>query len=302
MAKTFIEKMEDAGVAIQAYKRKPAFINKDTFVLNNNRREKKLYIWPGIADIEVATSKRHKQAVLNVTEKARKVTQNYRIGGDYFGDNTHVKDVAPKVTLRLQQRAEDSFPIVFPDEATVTYKVDSILDVTGDWDRTEQFDVTVTASVSETQQAFLVGTDETELFVSMLPKQVKSVADAHEVLKPKGLREGWLRQGEFFFNPPTDAVREKLDKHLAAHPDVLDEVTALQKDDGSGWNDDSSHYANTLEYEGKTYAIGFVTDREFTGWGTRAKARHHEPLWLNDWYEVLLNRELPAPESATNWD
>lgn len=57
----------------------------------------------------------------------------------------------------------------------------------------------ITKITTTTEMCFLIGVDESHYFISQLPKVVKTVKEAHTLLRPKNVPINSLRQGEWFF-------------------------------------------------------------------------------------------------------
>lgn len=57
----------------------------------------------------------------------------------------------------------------------------------------------ITKITTTTEMCFLIGVDESHYFISQLPEVVKTVKEAHTVLRPKNVPVNSLRQGEWFF-------------------------------------------------------------------------------------------------------
>ncbi len=159
------------------------------------------------------------------------------------------------------------------DELKEEPKVDGYID---GYMRSSMMEATVTAEVGASEMILLLGWDERAMFVAALPKAVKTVKNAHEILRPKGVPKDALRQGEFFFVPVSQKISDALDKKFCQ----------------SNWTECSqlgaseNHMAAMhLDYDRKEYAAGMIWDKE----------KRHDPIWLDGWFEVVHNAELDLP-------
>lgn len=288
-ASALAERIEKFDVPAEGYERGPS--GKNVFILSLYRGNT-VKVWPGVAEVTVRGSSARRQVVINVFEARRRITHLVKVPslpGYVEGASDDDK----------QGRLRRRFPVQFPDGDRVRW---SYKDIKWEPDKATNYGTlsgTVTATVPQTRQSFLVGYDENALFVSMLPEAAESVKDAHEILRPSGIDERALRQGEWFFQPVAKKTAEELDKRVAADPSILD-------DSPEELGSDSSHYASqALRHKGRLYAIGWVTDRRYRGRGySQGKSSHHTPLFLTDWHLVVRNREV-VPENQTpsrSWD
>lgn len=277
-----VERICRFDVPAASYRRGPN--GKDVFTVGIVAGE--VRVWAGIAKVVVRGSSEHRQVVLNVTEETRTITREVTfdvyVGPDYLQQSAR----------DAERRARESFPVQLPRTPEPKFSVTGLKEVTSKKDlernegRTEfsrKFSAKVTARVPATSQALLIGYDEHDLFVAALPKQAASVADAHKMLRPKGVDDRAVRQGEWFFQPVTESVGASLDRMLRSRPGAL-QYGRL----GGSW--DSTHHALRVTRGNRTYAIGYVVDVR----GERAST-HHEPLWLEDWHEVIRNQEVQVP-------
>jgi hypothetical protein len=228
----------------------------------------KIYPIPQVSLINVDSERR--QAVLRVRESARKISRDVTMG--------RCTSRPGKDTVRRR------FPIALPQGTTYEVKFIGSSNFNRDTDERD-YRYEVVASAPKSDQFFLVGFDEKHMFVSMLPKAVTSVAEAHSVLAPKEVqgRKDVLRQGEFFFIPVTEAEI----KILCRVRQIIECDAGIRRSDGV----ESDHYAMTLvEYSGHQFATGPISHER------------HEILFLNGWYRVAVNNELPNPSDQTQWD
>lgn len=137
----------------------------------------------------------------------------------------------------------------------------------------------------------LIGTDEKSSFICALPRTCKSVDDAHEALRPKGVPKGSLRQGEFFFVPVTRAEHRFVTDQIERR-NPIDYYRNRLHDRADNPKD---HFAAIYVRNTKTntdYALGPVTNRR------------HKTLILEGWYRVVPNLEIPVPQEMADaaWD
>lgn len=318
LSKKVAAELKKFGIKAKGYVSTPeaAVDNKDVFLLSLDENDQSVRVWPGIAQVEVKGSKTHKQAVLNVVEKQRVITHEVEF-------TRRFSKKPGNISADLRERFISNFPIALPNRDVVSWDLtDFKSEVEQDAypslvESTKRYKVsaTVTATVPTTTQSFLVGQDETSQFISMLPKKAKSVEEAHKILRPKRVTSDAIRQGEWFFQPVSEALSKILDAKVAEQPDIMDDVYPLDKE-----GDESTHWCTQVtlsesKYKGKyaerIFTIGWVTDRRRRLRTTRRRSgrrtfSHHAPLFLADWHEIIKNREIEPPPSlsgqARTWD
>lgn len=147
-----------------------------------------------------------------------------------------------------------------------------------EFDREKMKNVTRTRTTQDWKRSYLVGMDQTHLFIAELPKGASTVKVAHEVLKPSAVKgkKGTRRQGEWFFVPAT------ADEQLL----IDGSASSIQRRAKIPGNTQNFHVAEQLivmkdgEKE-KMFAIGKVTHPE------------HRAISLKRWCAVLKNTERP---------
>jgi hypothetical protein len=139
---------------------------------------------------------------------------------------------------------------------------------------------------------YLCGRDDLHLFIAQVPEG-DTVAQAHESLKPDDVRRaevaspvGVLRQGEWFFLPPSGEESERLAEHLKERPRAL----RLGAPVGRGAQPHVADFVVTIDRRIRTqhrenrrpevYARGAVVHPD------------HRRLWLEDWRRAVRNREV----------
>ena len=283
------KKLEGFGIAAKTYVRGPS--GPEIFSLAIDKG--KIMLWPGAAEITVYGTSKQRQVVINAIEKRRKVTHEVTLVRMWSGGTT-LRGLGPKevrITKNLRAELIRQFPVAFPDQDAVQWEVSNLQETTKPppvetFNNKEyrDFKATVTATVPASRQSFLVGYDESALFISMLPKLAKSVKDAHKMLRPKGVDHRAVRQGEWFFQPAPEPIAKQLDARVAKNPDLMGRSKRLGGFRMGG--NETTHQADYIRHRGKYYAIGWVTDRRKT---------HHAPLFLADWHRIVRNREIEPP-------
>lgn len=303
--------VETSGATASGYARSP--VSGANFIANIHRQELKFWVGKD-AEAEVLPDKSHTQAVLNVVEPEREMT-NHRLGTIYLDPTSKTaKDWDMDKLLKTATKdARRSNSIVSPvagakgsvemltdasqleknvlEAFGVKKKSDVLSEVYG---RHVSFEVLDKMAVPESSMSLLVGIDEIAHFICALPKSANSVDDAHELLRPRNVKKGTPRQGEFFFKPVTDRILARLEK-------------AFLEGRGLKWNEPlemrgwvpSTHRGDlVLRSNGKSYVKGAIRD---------GREGRHEPLMLDTWHEVVRNREIEMPQQQTQsrtqyWD
>jgi len=136
--------------------------------------------------------------------------------------------------------------------------------------------------VRQPRRHLLVGRDERQLFMCELPKPCTSVKQAHDVLRPKFLREATVRQGEWFFVPATPWEVSNVSRALRGNHTVVRKSTAI------------NHF---IPRAGKPHVVDELVP--FGGVFARGSVRHpdHKTIWLRDWHRVVKNLEV-VPEGT----
>lgn len=221
--------------------------------------------------IAIATSKKYKQAVITVREPSRKVKQTGTINvpkkKDLKTARYTVSNVTPSVPL-TERGLRTEWSLVEVKQLGKTF--------IGTYERTIHTPITTIT--------FLLGIDESHYFISMLPKVVDSVEEAHKVLRPKDMPSTVrLRQGEFFFE------KVDLNKELCNEKIIqiqCDHKVPLMRDNGRE-TDHQAEIGFWVEYRDNLEGIQFVA-RKITN-------PRHETLDLGDsYYRVWSNTELES--------
>lgn len=276
-----------------AYSRGPIRDEIMTMSVNNGEL---LRLWAGTAEFEVFSDKSHGQAVLQVNEEARIISEilnvnrgnrtqhDKRLTGLQIPNDKISRNILLEVTSEIQNWINP------PGYSVTSSDLQKHFD-TSDWKIPSgvYFEGSVVLEliheVPETDATFLVGMDETAHFIAQLPEKVESVDEAHDVLKPALAknRDDIKRQGEWFFVPVTNpSILRELEKRESR--------LALRRLENS-----SSHSATTVFYQNRQYALGLVVDR---------RKGHHKTLLLPTWHRVIRNLEVnqPRTRSRRKWD
>ena len=263
-----LEGLKQAGIRARAYKSPP--VGKDIFAITvaSNHPEGTVLVNQGQAQVDIVPDPTRRQAVATVRERGRVVTK--RVRGQFEIQTGFTS------TNRTHRRVlKSNFPVIMPagtrwsfSNITARTTVNGNCHVSGN----------VTAKVVDrTTNHFLIGMDETRNFICLLPRPAKTVAEAHEMLKPKGLQEGWKRQGEWFFIPCSAEKSEKLDKM------AIKEYQRIRERRLGNTTHSAKSAIRILEGRKQVvYARGFIVDM---------RQGHHKALFLNDWHVVRKNKE-----------
>jgi len=148
--------------------------------------------------------------------------------------------------------------------------------------------IVIERRTSGSMRRFLCGNDERHLFVAQFQGGT-SVRDAHRQLKPQEVREAEragagriLRQGEWFFAPPSTLEKRLLAMDLAKTPYIVRRWESLG---GNG----RPHRADfVVRREGRVYARGAIRHPD------------HKTLVLAEWRRVYRNAEVRQENFGSN--
>ena len=151
------------------------------------------------------------------------------------------------------------------------------------------YDKEVTRKTSSLTRKYLMGMDETHLFISELPQEgaINKVNEAHKVLKPEYIimsekdNKNIRRQGEWFFVPVTKKEQKLIDTNINF---IKKKIPIGQIIRGN------AHIADKmLNIEKNTYVTG--------------KIRHveHKTLNLHTWFRVFKNTEVQSRLGIVGW-
>jgi len=281
-------------MAAQRYARPP--VGKSIYTMSTGQKSDKFRFWLGDAEVTVAVDKNHRQAVLTVHEEERWIEDI--VWGPSSMPRTRILNQATFVPDSDHSLVHKFFTISAEDFSHPPV-MGTTIQAAFEWEgyrvpyrvgrrpyRIGDSAYQVCQHAPETTTAFLVGIDESSHFISQLPELATSVEEAHEILKPEGSGDNYLRQGEWFFVPVTDPlVVEDLDDRLRR---------SLNRRGSAAFGEmerHSSHQGIAVTAYGGRYAIGPIVDiRE-----------HHKRLMLDEWHKVIRNTEVVVKQAAPRW-
>lgn len=247
-----VEKMNSVG--IRASQRNSSFGSgtEATYIFGmeidrRNTPEERILVWPG-SDNEVTITdahRGHRQVVMQVREPERAFRE------------TMIFDQPSDLATRLRSPGVKLISIDAPHVATIERKTPA--------DR----------------RAFLVGIDERAHFIAQLPEMSAMVEAAHAVLRPAGISDRAVRQGEWFLDPVDDATQTRLEAGLASRVLICEHEKPLP-DNKTG----SPHVVDAMvKLKDVTYVRGMLR-----------QAPRHAPLGLGTRFHTIhRNREIPQP-------
>lgn len=294
--KELVKELKPTLPEITCYSRPPLHKNVMMMSVENGRC---LKIWAGTAKITAYPDKDNHQAVLNVSEEGRTISEIIQIAGwqsdrsatDLTSISVPGAKLSKHTLLNLDpsnwdhlQRAAGLIQAYrcTDHELQKAFEFDGWSPPRGLYHQHDKI-VEILHTTEATETSFLVGIDESSYFVSELPQQVTSVEEAHEVLRPEiAHKEGTVRQGEWFFVPvEDDLLIPKLEKMLSP---------AIRRN--RAWRilelNSTHHVPCLVSLEEKRYTTGPVVD-------TRRGGGRHHPLILPGWHEVVRNNEIVRP-------
>lgn len=304
-----IEELGKTGITASFYSRPPD--KKHIFTIGKQSGVPgTIMLWPGSRETEITVvpDKKLHQAVLKVHEPKHTLTFTYTIW--HFLSISHGEALQTAADWLGSGPASDYWAGAILPKGTHYRFAPRSKWVTkmGKNDTRLKTAIPIIATVPATTQYFLVGRDELAQFVCALPKEAKTVEEAHKILRPKGVPEGSLRQGEFFFVPVTAKHKKTLQALEKENPKIGKcswEPNRLEPNSshraerrlvlvsGKVENLNNFQISRLGSQEYKTLVKGKITDN---------KTGHHSPLVLDDWHYAIRNTELQAPPKARRWD
>lgn len=283
MTNSVVEAINDVGGYASSYKRSP--LGRGVFAAGMNRIPPigEIKIWEKISgDIDVATSNKYQQVLVNVNEDTRYVDLKVRAHDSGTRKNVS-RDYAERTLLSINRN------LVTANGARArVIELDDPVVTEGREGRYYWYAFTgkIRWTIPASKQTMLMGMDEKYQFIAALRDPVDSVAKAHDALRPEGVSRNAIRQGEWFFLPVNKAMQETLDEEAFSRPDKIH---------SSSLGGTTHRVQQRLTYDGKAYAVGYVIDN---------RKAHHEPLWLPTWHEIVRNRELVRRATSVTryWD
>ena len=316
LSKKWADKLTASGIPCTTYKRSPAA--GGGFFISAGVSGKQMKIWVGKdATLNVKTNKRKKQAIINVEEPPRTVRRVERVVSAYQADTPNKQSF--KDSFIRKAKRWNSLPVIpgsrlsaKVDQKSLDYAWDNrkTKNTYGD-DMVQYNDHIVRVHLSrksrKTTMNLLVGQDEERLFICALPEEADTITEAHDLLRPEGLSDDAVRQGEFFFDKVTSAKMlkriEKLGTNIKSgrttrFGDVSYQTPSSRKVTlDCALEPNSSHRAAVgVKIDKDTYVSGVVHD---------SRSGRHAPLLLNGWCKVVRNREIVVKQlegRSQTWD
>jgi len=245
---------------------------------------------------------KNRQIVLRVQEHERKIVMQ--------GSHTSYDKNQPGRLDFWRQRTTHN--MVLPPKTKYKYEylgkeeiesADSY-DSSSRWKHTAE----VTATVPSSDICFLMGYDEDDVFISMMPELADSVESAHQMLMPAEIRKAIndgrevMRSGEFFLVEITEAEDAEITKYIAEsivdkrHTANIHSHTHRHNFSFRDRKGDSStdHVpVFSVNTEKKTFVTGGIGNK-----------RH--VLVFDGWYRMVKNTEVEPPPSEQprrqSWD
>lgn len=264
-----VRELKSVGINADTYRRGP--LGKHNFAISivpgNKRGTVKLWE-PENVVADVFGDQEFRQAVLKVEEGERQVKRNVEVLSTPASFRT---DAIQRFRWSVGVPSNAKFSVKKIREREYPARDHSIL---GGAER-KYMTAEITATIPSSTQNLLTGMDETYHFIAELPRAAKSVEQAHRLLRPAGLSDGALRQGEWFFEPCSESMQKKLFQLFGGTSLRGSRKVSLAA---------TTHIADSLvRHNGQDYALGFVKD---------SRRSHHKPLYLPTWHKVVRNREV----------
>ncbi len=234
----------------------------------------KVYCRDGVK-ISIHIDKKHKQALIQTDEKAEVIdhTESQTFGTAWSTDeiNKWFKDLSNLNTIRVPGT---KIKII---KLNIENKTDFLKGT-----------ATLKLHIPARKTILLAGIDESAHFICMLPEtaKVSTVEQAHKFLRPKGLSNKAVRQGEFFFDPLSDKqILDLFTNKIFIKDALIDGQVNLERN--------STHIANIGFYNNDDYYKQnpkmpvYVMGKIFcTRKGT------HKYLILKRWHKLVRNNEV----------
>jgi hypothetical protein len=292
-----VRELTKAGIKVRAYAKNPLSGGNATFSIALDPKNE-LRIWNGEAKVTVvpSTERALKQVVLQVHEKGRTITKVHKLEWQDWDRATTLKAFREfrATDWWIQRHLGVTLPLGAVYSITALNRVEKPQsNPTG---QDDYGTVTLQGRVKTTNQSFLIGRDEKSQFISALPRQCRSVVDAHDALRPSSVPKDAPRQGEWFFVPATIAERKLIEASIKARGsagiiarDTWSRNDNIQRNRVGQLEPRSSHRAPcSIIIKSKRYACGLVYD---------TRPDRHGSLMLGGWHRVIRNREVTS--SAT---
>lgn len=276
-------KLAEMDLPAEPYKKGP--LGNNNFCISIDR-QKRFRVWLGQGEYAFDTNPNHQQMVLSVTEAQRRIPATIATHSNRPTKN-HLKSEARHYVANFSNNWNVEFVEWVPCGRTTGCQISDVEQIKHDCLGNHRAKIVAIAPPEKNH--LLVGRDETDIFIAGLPKQVKTVEQAHEVLRPPTVDDGELRQGEWYFVPVPE--EEQRDFEIRAEYGMKCGVP-LERNS-------SHHAASRIRYGSEIFVRGYIYDN---------RVGHHKPLFLTQWHRAVRNREVrPQVESklaarARYWD
>lgn len=301
--------LKNAGIKSSVYSKNPS-PGSGFSISDSGGKEIKLFYkedWSKINSVHV--SKKHKQAVINVTDGKRDIKNkvnvtitlvdgafSYMLKNKYFykKDPSQSKDLFLG-RIKSQLRNQHLFSVsnfnysklkILNEKSLLEKIYESYLKFTkekkfvfshSDLPQYRTFVVDFEYKDSGSHNSILCGIDESAYFVCLLPRHCKSVEEAHAALRPKNISKNAIRQGEWFLDPVSDDMNKK----------ISNSVNNIRKEDRFN----GSHVAKVSIRFGSFYYVN-ISFRE-------TRKNRHKTIYMNKWHKIVKNREKDMPLSMS---
>lgn len=265
------KKLSESGCSVYPYIRRPNNISGElNFSLSRSRDARSIYVYSNTnATTSISVDRKARQAVITVKEDKRTISRN-----TYFWWNNNEVPIAKLREGALPNATNFVWEL---DEEKTTGDIKPGSDTSDYYYRYGKLTFTIPATTT----SFLIGIDEDHTFISQLPKVVKTVEQAHKLLKPKGLNGKSHRVGEYFFRPVSRRLVDKLLQSKTKNGEVVSSSTKLRKFLNETRGSSTKLLRVTSSDTKKLYVVGQVN-----------LGRRHKSLNLVDWHEVVPNNEV----------
>lgn len=287
-----VDKLHQAGIKAADYKRLPPGHPQAVFLATilPDKGPGTILIHEGNARIHVAPDAKQTQALVTVSEQARRIDRSVVIV------ETDRKRLRNKHLVPTQAQIRERVRLETP--AGVFWRQ------LGLW-RTERAEDGKSATISGGVRAhipasvvnLLMGMDESHNFIAGVPGTPRTVRQAQEQLATvpgedsQELRRA-IRQGEWYFMPLDTTTNLLL-------PRLFDETHSNYRLEG-GWHEVAEAGIANVRQVAHVFARGRVRDR---------RQGHHADVRLRGWHRVIRNNEMrtiPAigagPQRTRSWD
>jgi len=293
ISKKISDQLNKADINASEFKRTP--LKGINFTLASTIKGDNIKVYANdTIEYDLHTNKRHKQAVLNIEEEARNIDVKVPIPENiYIHHSTIYDDDRSSLNNDLRRALREHNRLLIPNsKISIKIKEDYVNRIIKEckshvWNdirpKSNEYEFTIKAPKQVNH--LLCGIDETAHFICALPEEAKSVKEAHEMLRPKGIPDNALRQGEWFIFPATSKEIKKIEEYVQE----TNPYSTLFSFDFSHLEENSSHRASTkIILDNKIYAIGIISD---------IRKGRHKDLVLSSWHRIVRNREIPVVQN-----